>query len=195
MTVPCVYLCVLNSPLQSGGRQDRFRMWSGLVLKLLGGMDDLIYHPHLHCVAQLAHPRAPHSLLQSRVMRMNELGICILLVILVTWQTKPTKTRTASNKSELTQKKTIDRLTSDRGDVRRSLNVERYHSSEKLMRRILELCFCGNPKRCVCKRRTEFPRRREAFLYQCRCEFLSRRKIDGDSTPKWLPATFRSELS
>lgn len=63
-----IYLCVLNSPLQSGGRQDRFRMWSGLVLKLVGGMDDVIYHSHLHRVARLAHPRAPHSLLQSRVM-------------------------------------------------------------------------------------------------------------------------------
>lgn len=78
-----IYLCVLNSPLQSGGRQDRFRMWSGLVLKLVGGMDDVIYHSHLHCGSLLAHPRAPHSLLQSRVMTMNELGICILLVILV----------------------------------------------------------------------------------------------------------------
>lgn len=44
-----IYLCVLNSPLQSGCRQDRFRMWSGVVLKLVGGMDDVIYHSHLLC--------------------------------------------------------------------------------------------------------------------------------------------------
>lgn len=76
-------MCSELSPLQSGGRQDRFRMWSGLVLKLLGGLDDVINHPHLHTVGGTVgtHPRAPHSLLQSRVMRMNELGICILIVI------------------------------------------------------------------------------------------------------------------